>query len=116
MQLWLSFLYGGALVSAINYVSNHFNDPAMATIIAAAPIGILSVFFLQSGAITECYVRNYISTAFIHTIAASALYVMLTYANIRAKYALYTALALWFGLQLSKYYWLRCYYPSFLYP
>lgn len=22
---------------------------------------------------------------------------------------------LWFGLQLSKYYWLRCYYPSFLY-
>lgn len=116
MELWLSFLYGGALVSAINYVSNRFNDPAMATIIAAAPIGILSVFFLKYGAISECYVRNYISTAFIHTIAASALYCMLTYARIHTTYALYGALLLWCGLQLSKYFWLRCYYPSFLYP
>ena len=69
MQLWLSFLYGGLLVSCINLISNHFNDPAMATIVAAAPIGIGSVFFLKPGAISQCYIRNYISTAFIHVIA-----------------------------------------------
>lgn len=115
-------MYGGALVSGINYISNHLNDPAMATIIAAAPIGILSVFFLQSGAITECYVRNYISTAFIHTIAATVLYCMLIYnthnnnTQINTKHALYSALAIWFSLQFAKYYGLRCFYPSYLYP
>ena len=116
MQLWLSFLYGGLLVSGINYISNYFNYPALATIIAAAPIGIGSVFFLKSGAVSECYVRNYISTAFIHVIAASVLYALLTRAQVSKNYALYSALFLWFFLQFAKYFVLRCTNPVFLYP
>ena len=116
MNLLLSFLYGGCLVSAINYVSNVFNDPAMATIIAAAPIGIMSVFFLQGYNLADCYIRNYISTAFIHVIASAVLYLMLRQYHVPLNKALYIALGLWFGLQLLKYGVLRWLCPSFLYP
>ena len=116
MNLLLSFLYGGLLVSSINYVSNVFNDPAFATIIAAAPIGIMSVFFIQNKHLTNCYIRNYISTAFIHVIASSVLYIIMRYYHFKLHTALYISLGLWFGLQFMKYGLLKWLCPSFLYP
>ena len=116
MNILLSFLYGGILVSSINYVSNTFSDPALATIIAAAPIGIMSVFFIQNNRLKDCYVRNYISTTFIHVIASSILYIMMRYYHFPIQKALYISLGIWFSLQFLKYGLLNWLCPSFLYP
>lgn len=116
MQLWLSFLYGGLLVSGINYVSNTLINPALATIIAAAPIGILSVSFIQPGLLTDCYVRNYIATAGIHVVAALLLYSFLRYGRLSKYMAVGLALTSWFVLQGIKYVLLDAYAPEFLHP
>lgn len=116
MQLWLSFLYGGLLVSGINYVSNTLVNPALATIIAAAPIGILSVSFIQPGLLTDCYVRNYMATAAIHVIAALLLYTLLRHAQMSKNVAVAVALVSWFVLQGIKYGLLNAYAPWFLHP
>ena len=116
MQLWLSFLYGGLLVSGINYVSNTLINPALATIIAAAPIGILSVSFIQPGLLTDCYVRNYIATAGIHVVAALLLYSFLRYGRMTKYMAVGLALTSWFVLQGIKYGLLGVYAPKFLHP
>ena len=47
MNLIQSFIYGGTIVSVINYIANTMVNPALASIIAAVPIGMVSMYFLK---------------------------------------------------------------------
>jgi len=116
MNLIQSFLYGGILLSLINYVSNNLKNPALASIIAAIPIGLMSLYLLEEGAICNCFSRNYIVTGIIHITASIILYIMLIKFNIKKNYAVTVSVLIWFCLQYSRYTLLKKYYPKFLYP
>ena len=65
MNLLLTFLYGGLFFIFIDYFSNTIQNPAIATLISAAPLGLIASFFLKGRTIIECYLRNYALTCFV---------------------------------------------------
>ena len=116
MNLIQSFIYGGTIVSIINYIANTMVNPALASIIAAVPIGMVSMYFLKEGNICDCFSRNYIVTGIVQIIAALFLYMLLIYYKINKTYAASASIFLWFSLQMLRYLFLKNYYPTFLYP
>ena len=51
------FIIGGLTVAAIAFTSNHINNPALAGLIAAIPIGMPSSIFVDNSKV-EAYARN----------------------------------------------------------
>tara|TARA_E500000178_G_C16777263_1_gene641947 strand:- start:471 stop:821 length:351 start_codon:yes stop_codon:yes gene_type:complete len=116
MNLIQSFFYGGILLASINYVSNKLKNPALASIIAAIPIGLMSLYLLKEGNICNCFSRNYIVTGIVHITASIILYILLINFKFRKNYAVTISVLIWFSLQYGRYLFLKKYYPEFLYP
>lgn len=52
-----TFLIGGGIISLSKYVSSHFN-PAYSGLLGAAPISLITSFFLASDKVKEKYFRG----------------------------------------------------------
>lgn len=87
-------------------------NPALASIIAAAPIGLISIMFIEKGKLAECYIKNYILTTIVHTCASLVLYLLLVSFSVEKTKAALIALFAWFMFQLTKYYCIKTYFSK----
>ena len=117
MNLLLTFLYGGLFFVLIDYFSNTIQNPAIATLLSAAPLGLIAAFFIKGRTIVECYLRNYSLTCLVTSFLTMIFHSILNNNSIlKTNSILIMALFFWFIFQAVKHYCLHKYFPNYLYP
>ena len=96
-----SGILGALIIGGVKYISL-YADPLFAPVLAAAPIGLIATYFLDSRKIVKTYVNNYVGVTILLLISAIIFFIVMNYTNIHRHVATTIAVASWATLNLLK--------------
>ena len=99
----LTFLLGGAIVSAVKYIANELKNPACAAIAALLPIGFLCGYIIDTRNTLIEYVRHISLVMAITVVVAVCIYLALVHVAVHKFIILTAGILLWFGCQYGLY-------------
>lgn len=101
-NLIFPFLFGGSIIAGVKFTATHLNNPALAAIIAATPIGLISIYFLPADKTIE-YAENYFYITLILATVIMVFYLLCIHTKIDKNLVLLIVLGVRAGLILIKY-------------
>lgn len=94
MEYIINFIIGGTLFVLIKYLSNNMKDIKYSSMIAAFPIGLISILIILESK-RENYSKSYLITCLILTFIAFFNYIFICYCKYSVKYSLLFSIILW---------------------
>ena len=98
----IPFLTAGFTVAAVKYVATHMNNPFLAAILGGLPIGLLSIYFLQSDK-TIPYSKNYFHVTLCLATAILLFFLLQVHTSMDKNICLLIALGVWAVLVFINY-------------
>ena len=100
----LTFLFGGTVMSGVQYLANNLQNTALAAILALTPLGFLCGYLIKSKKLLKSYIINLAFVMAITVLVAILIYCMIIFFKELSTYIILTVgIILWGILQYVKY-------------
>ena len=100
----LTFLFGGTVMSGVQYLANNLQNTALAAILALTPLGFLCGYLIHSRILLQKYVMNLAFVMAITVVVAIIIYyLLLKFKNLSSYIILTAGIIVWGVFQYIKY-------------